>query len=95
MHDVKTLADVRDAFAGTQPMVEVTLQPRPHRRARALDRRDRANTLKGALGGVPASDLRETDRRTPITVRYAGNANENLADGACLDGAGHSARRSW
>ncbi|MGH7582955.1 MAG: efflux RND transporter permease subunit [Gemmatimonadales bacterium] len=36
------------------------------------------NTLQGALGGVPASDLHETDQRTPIRVRYAGVANENL-----------------
>ncbi|MDQ8165023.1 MAG: efflux RND transporter permease subunit, partial [Gemmatimonadota bacterium] len=34
--------------------------------------------LQGALGGVRASELRETDRRTPITVRFAGAANEDL-----------------
>jgi hydrophobic/amphiphilic exporter-1 (mainly G- bacteria), HAE1 family len=36
--------------------------------------------MQGGLGGVEASELRETDRRTPITVRYAGSANENLAE---------------
>jgi len=36
------------------------------------------NALQGALGGVAASTLRETDRRTPIAVRYAGLANESL-----------------
>jgi HAE1 family hydrophobic/amphiphilic exporter-1 len=34
--------------------------------------------LQGGLGGVGASELRETDRRTPIRVRFAGNANEDL-----------------
>src|SRR5690606_25103929 len=34
--------------------------------------------LQGGLGGVAASELRETDRRTPIRVRFAGNANEDL-----------------
>jgi HAE1 family hydrophobic/amphiphilic exporter-1 len=38
--------------------------------------------LSGALGGVEATEFRETDRRTPITVRFAGNANEDL--GAAL-----------
>jgi hypothetical protein len=28
--------------------------------------------LSGALGGVTATEFRETDRRTPITVRFAG-----------------------
>jgi HAE1 family hydrophobic/amphiphilic exporter-1 len=36
------------------------------------------NALQGGLGGVEASELRETDRRTPIRVRFAGNANEDL-----------------
>ena len=38
-----------------------------------------AGALQGALGGVGASDLRETDRRTPISVRYVGVHNEDLA----------------
>ncbi len=38
-----------------------------------------ANALAGGLGGVASGEYRETDRRTPITVRFAGNANEDLA----------------
>jgi len=37
-----------------------------------------ANALAGGLGGVASGEFRETDRRTPITVRFAGNANEDL-----------------
>ncbi len=37
------------------------------------------SALAGGLGGVTTlNDFRETDRRTPITVRYAGMANEDL-----------------
>src|SRR5690606_17471287 len=37
------------------------------------------SALSGGLGGVVSSnDFRETDRRTPIAVRYAGAANENF-----------------
>lgn len=74
---VKTLTDVRDAFSGTQPTVEVTLDR--ERIARLGVSTDAiANTLAGGLGGVKSSDFRETDRRTPIVVRFAGNANEDL-----------------
>jgi HAE1 family hydrophobic/amphiphilic exporter-1 len=38
-----------------------------------------ADAIAGGLGGVNASELRETDRRTPIRVRFAGSANEDLA----------------
>ena len=38
-----------------------------------------ADALAGGLGGVEATEFRETDRRTPITVRLAGSANEDLA----------------
>jgi len=73
-----TLADVREAQRGTQPMVEVSLE-----RQRIAERGIRvqavAEALAGGLGGVEASELRETDRRTPITVRLAGSANEDLA----------------
>jgi len=37
-----------------------------------------ANALAGGLGGVASGEFRETDRRTPIKVRFAGNANEDL-----------------
>ena len=77
LHEVKTLADVRDAFYGTQQVVEITLR-RDRIAERGLAIGAIANTIKGALGGVPASEMRETDRRTPITVRYAGVSNENL-----------------
>ncbi|HEY8061680.1 MAG TPA: efflux RND transporter permease subunit [Gemmatimonadales bacterium] len=77
MSQVTTLADVRDAFAGTEPVIEVSLlRDRIARHGLAISAV--LNSLKGALGGVPASDLRSTDQRTPIRVRYAGNANENL-----------------
>ncbi len=77
MQTVPALTDVRDAFAATQPIVEVTLE-----RARMAERnivpQQVASALAGALGGVSASELRETDRRTPIMVRYAGLRNEEL-----------------
>lgn len=77
MRTVPALTDVRDAFAATQPIVEVSLE-----RARMAERnivpQQVASALAGALGGVSASELRETDRRTPIMVRYAGLRNEEL-----------------
>jgi HAE1 family hydrophobic/amphiphilic exporter-1 len=77
LSQVPELSDVRDAYAATQPLVEIGLQ-----RARLAERgivpQQVASALAGALGGVPASDLRETDRRTPIAVRYAGASNEDL-----------------
>ncbi len=76
--EVKTLTDVRDAFSTTQPTIEVTLE-----RARiaqyGISVDAVANALAGALGGVASGEFRETDRRTPITVRLAGDANEDLA----------------
>jgi len=75
---VKTLTDVRDAYSTTQPTIEVTLE-----RARiaqyGISVDAVANALAGALGGVASGEFRETDRRTPITVRFAGDANEDLA----------------
>ncbi len=74
-----TLTDVRDAYSGSQPVVEIGLERgRIARRGLTVERV--ADALAGGLGGVAASELRETDRRTPITVRLAGNANENLTD---------------
>ncbi len=59
-------------------MVEITLER--HRIAqRGIAVQAVAQALAGGLGGVSASELRETDRRTPITVRFAGEANEDLA----------------
>ncbi len=72
-----TLADVRDAYSGTQPQVEIGLERR-RIAERGLSIEAVANALAGGLGGVDASELRETDRRTPIKVRFAGNANEDL-----------------
>lgn len=78
MRGLATLVDVRDAYRGSQPIVEIGLERgRIARRGLTVERV--ADALAGGLGGVPASELRETDRRTPITVRLAGNANENLA----------------
>jgi HAE1 family hydrophobic/amphiphilic exporter-1 len=74
---VAQLSDVREAFASTQPLVEVALQ-RERLAERGIAPQQVVSALQGALGGVEASALRETDRRTPIAVRYAGVANENL-----------------
>ncbi len=72
------LADVRDGYAGTQPQVEIALE-RQRIAERGISVDAVADALAGGLGGVEASELRETDRRTPIRVRLAGSANENLA----------------
>jgi HAE1 family hydrophobic/amphiphilic exporter-1 len=77
LRKLKTLADVQDAFSGTQDVVEVTLE-RQRIALRGLSIDDVIAALSGALGGVKATDFRETDRRTPITVRFAGSANEDL-----------------
>jgi len=78
LRGLPTLSDVRDAYAATQPVVEVRLE-----RARLAERNIPPNAvssaLSGALGGVAASELRETDRRTPIAVRYTGASNEDLS----------------
>ncbi|MDA1080278.1 MAG: efflux RND transporter permease subunit [Gemmatimonadetes bacterium] len=74
---IPTLTDVRDAYASTQPIIEISLQ-RDRIAMRGVSIDQISSALQGALGGVKASELRETDRRTPITVRFAGAANENL-----------------
>ncbi len=77
MDSLPRLADVRDAYAGTQPLVEIALE-RTRIAERGISVDAVADALAGGLGGVEASELRETDRRTPIRVRLAGSANENL-----------------
>jgi hydrophobic/amphiphilic exporter-1 (mainly G- bacteria), HAE1 family len=77
LEPLTTLADVRDAFSGTQPTVEVTLE-RQRIAEFGLSVDAVVNALAGGLGGVESGEFRETDRRTPITVRFAGNANEDL-----------------
>ena len=72
-----TLADVRDAYSTTQPQIEVELQ-RDRLAERGISVQAVQRALQGGLGGVEASELRETDRRTKIRVRFAGNANEDL-----------------
>ncbi|MEX2182423.1 MAG: efflux RND transporter permease subunit [Gemmatimonadaceae bacterium] len=72
-----TLSDVRDAYSTTQPQVEVALE-RSRLAERGIPVQTVLRALQGGLGGVDASELRETDRRTPIRVRFAGNANEDL-----------------
>ena len=79
MNKLTSLSDVRDAQEGTQPVVEVTLA-RDRIAERGLTIQAVASALAGGLGGVSATELRETDRRTPITVRYAGSANEDLSE---------------
>jgi HAE1 family hydrophobic/amphiphilic exporter-1 len=74
---LRTLTDVRNAFAATQPIVEVTLE-RVRMAERGISVNAVVNALAGGLGGVSATEFRETDRRTPISVRYAGTANEDL-----------------
>ena len=75
------LTDVRDAYAGTQPVIELGLE-----RERIALRGSRwtrwPSALAGGLGGVEASELRETDRRTPIRVRYAGARQRGPRHGA-------------
>ncbi|HJU75969.1 MAG TPA: efflux RND transporter permease subunit, partial [Gemmatimonadaceae bacterium] len=73
------LTDVRASNATTQPIIEVTLV-RDRIAQHGLRIEEIAAALQGGLGGVEASELRETDRRTPITVRFSGNANENLTE---------------
>ena len=74
---LSTLSDVRDAYASTQPQIEVQLE-RERLAERGISVQTVQRALQGGLGGVGASELRETDRRTPIRVRFAGNANEDL-----------------
>ncbi len=75
--ELPTLRDVRFAFAGTQPSVEVTFE-RARIAQRNLSLNSVAGAIAGGLGGVEANDFRETDRRTPIRIRFAGKANEDL-----------------
>ncbi len=77
LHALPALRDVRDAYAATQPVVEITLERR-RLAERGIPPAQVASALAGALGGVGASELRETDRRTPIMVRYTGARNEQL-----------------
>jgi HAE1 family hydrophobic/amphiphilic exporter-1 len=79
MRGLSSLSDVRDAQEGQQPVVEVTLA-RDRIAERGLSIQSVASALAGGLGGVSATELRETDRRTPISVRYAGSANEDLQE---------------
>jgi len=72
-----TLSDVRDAYSTTQPQIEVQLE-RSRLAERGIPVQTVLRALQGGLGGVSANELRETDRRTPIRVLYAGNANEDL-----------------
>lgn len=73
-----TLTDVRDAYSATQPIIEIQLE-RERLVQRGISPNAVMSALSGGLGGVTTTnDFRETDRRTPITVRYAGAANEDF-----------------
>jgi HAE1 family hydrophobic/amphiphilic exporter-1 len=73
-----TLTDVRNAYAATQPIIEVQLE-RERLVQRGISPSAVTSALSGGLGGVKTTnDFRETDRRTPIAVRYAGMANEDF-----------------
>jgi HAE1 family hydrophobic/amphiphilic exporter-1 len=75
---IPTLTDVRDAYSATQPMIEIQLE-RERLVQRGISPNAVMSALSGGLGGVmTTNDFRETDRRTPIAVRYAGAANEDL-----------------
>ncbi len=78
LDSIPTLVDVRDAYGGTQAVVEIEFR-RDRIAEHGLDVETVADALAGGLGGVEATELRETDRRTPIRVRLAGAANEDLA----------------
>jgi HAE1 family hydrophobic/amphiphilic exporter-1 len=71
------LADVRDPYAASQPTLELGLERERIARL-GLSAERVADAVAGGLGGVAASELRETDRRTPMRVRLAGSGNENL-----------------
>lgn len=77
MHGIHALTDVRDAFASTQQQIEIQLD-RDRMAQRGVTPDAIGDALAGGLGGVKATDFRETDRRTPITVRFAGASNEDL-----------------
>ncbi len=77
LDSITDLSDVRDAFASTQPTVEVTLD-RSQMARLGITSDQVASALSGGLGGVASGDFRETDRRTPIKVRFAGAFNEDL-----------------
>ncbi len=78
MAQIPALSDVRDAYSATQPVVEVSLE-RERLAERGIAPQLVASAMSGALGGVAASELRETDKRTPIAVRYAGLRNEDIS----------------
>ena len=78
LQGITSLTDVRDAYSSTQPVIEITLN-RARLAEHGIAPMQVAGALSGALGGIAASDLRETDRRTAISVRYVGIHNENLA----------------
>jgi len=87
LQGITSLADVRDPNGGTQPVVEVTLK-RALLAERGISVEAVSNALSGGLGGVASSDFRETDRRTPISVRFAGLKNEDLAEAMATPVAG-------
>ena len=74
---VASLTDVRSSQQGSAPVVEVALE-RARMAERGVSVDEVSNALAGGLGGVESSELRETDRRTKIRVRYEGERNEDL-----------------
>lgn len=74
---VPGLADARLQAAGSRVAFEIAL-----RRDRMADLGATpeavAQVLAGGLRGIPASELRETERRTPIVVRLAGASHQDL-----------------
>jgi HAE1 family hydrophobic/amphiphilic exporter-1 len=75
---IPTLVDVRSQFATTQPIVEIQYD-RERLAKHGIAQSAITAAMAGALGGIPASELLGTARRTPITVRYAGASHRDLA----------------
>jgi HAE1 family hydrophobic/amphiphilic exporter-1 len=72
------LTDVRNAFATTQPVLEVEYE-RERLAERGISLSAVSSAVSSALGGTAATELLEADRRTPVRVHYIGAASENLA----------------
>jgi HAE1 family hydrophobic/amphiphilic exporter-1 len=80
LRDLPMLLDVREAGEGRRTQLELSLL-RDWLAQRGITPELVGGVLTGAIGGLDATDLRETDRRVPIRLRLG------AADGAALDRA--------
>lgn len=69
LRGVPGLVDVRDAGEGRRVQIELELE-RDRLAQRGITPEAVASVLSGAIGGLDASELRETDRRVPIRLRF-------------------------